>query len=72
MSRPTLFVEVNVTDAADLPRTPNLPMADLEAIFVSPELSRATWLVTSLSPSGGEKSRSTRCGAATPRAFSAA
>ncbi|XEN34833.1 hypothetical protein M728_005494 (plasmid) [Ensifer sp. WSM1721] len=28
---------------------------DLGAIFVSLELSRATWLVTSLSPGGGEK-----------------
>ena len=28
---------------------------DLGAIFVSLELSRSTWLITSLSPSGGEK-----------------
>ena len=28
---------------------------DLGAIFVSLELSRSTWLVTSLSPGGGEK-----------------
>jgi transposase len=28
---------------------------DLDAIFVSVELSRSTWLVTSLSPGGGEK-----------------
>ncbi len=28
---------------------------DLGAIFVSLELSRAKWLVTSLSPGGGEK-----------------
>jgi hypothetical protein len=28
---------------------------DLAAIFVSLELSRSTWLVTSLSPGGGEK-----------------
>jgi transposase len=27
---------------------------DLGAIFVSMELSRAKWLITSLSPSGGE------------------
>ena len=29
--------------------------ADLRAIFISLELSRSTWLVTSLSPGGGEK-----------------
>ena len=28
---------------------------DLCAIFVSLELSRSTWLITSLSPGGGEK-----------------
>ena len=28
---------------------------DLGAIFVSMELSRKTWLITSLSPGGGEK-----------------
>jgi transposase len=28
---------------------------DLAAIFVSLELSRSTWLITSLSPGGGEK-----------------
>ena len=28
---------------------------DLGAIFVSLELSRRTWLITSLSPGGGEK-----------------
>src|SRR5437867_8691459 len=28
---------------------------DLGAIFVSLELSRSTWLITSLSPDGGEK-----------------
>ena len=28
---------------------------DLGAIFVSLELSRSTWLITSLSPGGGEK-----------------
>ena len=28
---------------------------DLSAIFVSLELSRSTWLITSLSPDGGEK-----------------
>ena len=28
---------------------------DLAAVFVSLELSRSTWLITSLSPGGGEK-----------------
>ena len=28
---------------------------DLKAIFVSLELSRSTWVITSLSPGGGEK-----------------
>jgi transposase len=28
---------------------------ELGAIFVSMELSRSTWLITSLSPGGGEK-----------------
>ena len=28
---------------------------DLGAIFVSMELSRSSWLITSLSPGGGEK-----------------
>ena len=44
-----------MTDAADLPRTPNLSGTDLGAIFVSLELSRATWLVASLLPGGGER-----------------
>ena len=40
----------------DLPQTPNAVRTDLGAIFVSLELSRSTWLITSLSPGGGEKS----------------
>ena len=28
---------------------------DLKAIFVSLELSRSTWIITSLAPGGGEK-----------------
>jgi transposase len=35
--------------------TPTAVRTDLGAIFVSLELSRATWLVTSLSPGAGEK-----------------
>lgn len=42
-----------MTLAPDLPGTPKAVRTDLGAIFVSLELSRATWLVTSLSPGGG-------------------
>jgi transposase len=34
---------------------PTTVQANLDAIFVSLELSRSTWLITSLSPGGGEK-----------------
>src|SRR5260221_604613 len=34
---------------------PTAIQTDLRAIFVSLELSRSTWLITSLSPGGGEK-----------------
>jgi transposase len=40
---------------ADRPEAPNAIRNDLGAIFVSLELSRSTWLITSLSPVGGEK-----------------
>ncbi|MCQ4188508.1 IS110 family RNA-guided transposase [Methylocystis suflitae] len=40
---------------ADRPETPNAIRSDLGAIFVSLELSRSAWLITSLSPGGGEK-----------------
>ena len=40
---------------ADQPEAPTAIRTDLGAIFVSLELSRSTWLVTSLSPGGGEK-----------------
>jgi transposase len=36
-------------------KTPNAIRNDLGAIFISLELSRSTWLITSLSPGGGEK-----------------
>jgi transposase len=39
----------------DRSRTPTAIRTDLGAIFVSLELSRSTWLITSLSPGGGEK-----------------
>ena len=41
-----------VTDRSE---APTAIRTDLGAIFVSLELSRSTWLITSLSPSGGEK-----------------
>ncbi len=40
---------------ADRPKTPSAIRSDLGAIFISLELSRSTWLITSLSPGGGEK-----------------
>jgi transposase len=40
---------------ADHPEAPTAIRHDLGAIFISLELSRSTWLITSLSPGGGEK-----------------
>jgi transposase len=40
---------------ADRPQTPIAIRTDLGAIFISLELSRSTWVITSLSPGGGEK-----------------
>jgi len=40
---------------ADRPEAPSTIRSDLGAIFISLELSRSTWLITSLSPGGGEK-----------------
>lgn len=37
------------------PQDQNAIRTDLGAIFVSLELSRSTWLITSLSPGAGEK-----------------
>jgi transposase len=42
-------------NAADRPETAIAIHTDLVAIFVSLELSRSTWLVTSLSPGGGDR-----------------
>ena len=42
-------------DVADQSAAPTTIGADLCAIFISLELSRSTWLVTSLSPGSGEK-----------------
>ena len=41
--------------AAEQPQAPAAVRTDLGAIFVSLELSRSTWLITPLSPGGGEK-----------------
>jgi transposase len=41
--------------AADQPQARTAIRTDLGAIFVSLELSRSSWLITSLSPGGGEK-----------------
>jgi transposase len=41
--------------AADRPHAPTAIRIDLGAIFVSMELSKSTWLVTSLSPGAGER-----------------
>src|ERR1017187_4172645 len=50
---PTL--ETTMQTVADRPEAPNAIRTDLGAIFISLELSRSTWLITSLSPDGGEK-----------------
>ena len=41
--------------AADRPHAPAAIRTDLGAIFVSMELSKSTWLITSLSPGAGER-----------------
>ncbi|MDX3810399.1 MAG: IS110 family transposase [Bosea sp. (in: a-proteobacteria)] len=41
--------------ADERPETPSAIRTDLGAIFVSLELSQSKWLITSLSPGGGEK-----------------
>src|SRR5258707_11074126 len=53
LNRPTLKRTMQV--AADRAEAPAAIQTDLRAIFVSLELSRSTWLITSLSPAGGEK-----------------
>ena len=40
---------------ADRQETLSVIRSDLGAIFISLELSRSTWPITSLSPGGGEK-----------------
>jgi transposase len=41
--------------AVDRPEAPSAIRTDLGAIFISLELSRSSWLITSLSPGGAEK-----------------
>src|SRR6202162_407984 len=53
LNRPTLETTMQV--AADRAEAPPAIQTDLRAIFVSLELSRSTWLITSLSPGSGEK-----------------
>ena len=53
LNPPTLDTTMQVV--ADRAAAPTAIQTDLRAIFVSLELSRSTWLITSLSPGGGEK-----------------
>src|SRR5580698_7238589 len=50
-----LTLEATMQIVTDRSQAPTAIRTDLGAIFVSLELSRSTWLVTSLSPGGGEK-----------------
>src|ERR1700716_503840 len=50
---PTLETAMQIIP--DRPEALRAIRSDLGAIFISLELSRSTWLITSLSPSGGEK-----------------
>ena len=53
LTSPTLETTMQVV--ADRAEAPTAIQTELRAIFVSLELSRSTWLITSLSPGGGEK-----------------
>jgi transposase len=44
-----------MTSVTDRPGAPTAIQTDLAAIFISLELSRSIWLITSLSPGGGQK-----------------
>ncbi|ESZ55894.1 hypothetical protein X729_24925 [Mesorhizobium sp. L103C131B0] len=50
-----LTLEASMPVAAHQSEAPTAIRPDLGAIFVSLELSRSKWLITSLSPGGGEK-----------------
>jgi hypothetical protein len=51
----TRTLEATMQIVADQPHTPTAIRTDLGAIFVSLELSRSIWLITSLPPGGGER-----------------
>src|ERR1700732_4456261 len=51
----TLTLETTMQVIASRPEAPSAIRTNLGAIFVSLELSRSTWLITSLSPGSGEK-----------------
>src|SRR6202162_2463194 len=53
LNRPTLETTMQV--AAYRAEAPAAIQTELREIFVSLELSRSTWLITPLSPGGGEK-----------------
>jgi transposase len=53
----------------DQPQAPSAIRSDLGAIFVSMELSRSSWLITSLSPGNGEKMSKHSVGAGDIRAL---
>src|ERR1700680_3674306 len=48
-------LETSMQVIADRPEAPSAIRSDLGAIFVSMELSRSSWVITSLSPGSGEK-----------------
>jgi transposase len=50
-----ITLEIIMEFVADRPEAPTAIRTDLGAIFVSIELSRSSWLITSLSPGNGEK-----------------
>ena len=56
---PTLETAMQII--ADRPDGPSAIRSDLGAIFISLELSRSTWLITSLSPGGGDKYVEAQC-----------
>ena len=50
-----LTLETTMQIIADRPEAPSAIRSDLGAIFVSMELSRSSWVITSLSPGSGER-----------------
>jgi hypothetical protein len=59
---PPFILKLTMNITTDQLEAPTAIRTDLGAIFVSLELSRSSWLITSLSPGGGEK-MSKACGA---------